>query len=47
MADKYGKTEGTEVPRGTLITALKTHSKFRTTQDLKGSVLKYAIEYDL
>jgi hypothetical protein len=37
MAGKYGKlAEGTEVPRTTLVTALKADSDFFTTQSLKG-----------
>jgi hypothetical protein len=47
MADKYGKSEGAEVPRKTLMTALKTYSKFLTTQDRKGRALRYTVEYDL
>ena len=35
MADKYGKTEGAEVPRKTLIAALKKETDFYSTQTLK------------
>jgi beta-lactamase superfamily II metal-dependent hydrolase len=35
MADKYGKSEGAEVPRRTLIEALKKESDFYSTQTLK------------
>jgi hypothetical protein len=42
MTGKHGKTASkTEVPRRTLVTALKSQSKFKTTQTLKVSELEH------
>jgi hypothetical protein len=48
MADKYGKSEGAEVPRRTLVDALEKESTFFTTQSLRGKAqLKKVFEFDL
>jgi hypothetical protein len=46
MANVYGKTEATAVPRATLISALKANSDFFSTQSIVGDV-KHKEEIDL
>ena len=46
-ADKYGSlTEHSEVPRRTLVTALKANSDYFSTQTIKGKQIKKVIEVD-
>ncbi len=48
MAEKYGTSEGAEVPRKTLMTELKAKSEFFSTQTLKSKTkLSESFEYDL
>jgi hypothetical protein len=46
MADKYGKSEGSEVPRKTLMEALEKESTRFTTQDLKGKTLSEPFDFN-
>jgi len=46
MANVYGKTEATAVPRATLISALKANSTFFSTQSITGDI-KHQEEIDL
>jgi hypothetical protein len=48
MEGKYGNlAEGTEVPRHTLVSALRAESSFFTTQSLHGKTLKQVFEISL
>ena len=47
MADKYGKSEGAEVPRKTLVTALEKDSTFYSTQKLRGKEIRKVFEFTL
>jgi hypothetical protein len=49
MAGKHGHADsGTEVPRATLVKALKTESTYFSTQELKGkTTIRKDVEIDL
>jgi hypothetical protein len=47
MAGVYGKSEGAEVPRATLVKALKAETDFFSTQSLKANELKRVAQLEL